>query len=331
MKKKLLGFTAAALMLTMSTGITAFAGTWKEDSLGRYYENEDGTRPVYAGWFTDPADGAVYAMDPDGYTMPNSNMGSFRTDDMGRRIEKTEADLKREAERKALLAKRPSPAKKQAAAELAADAVEKQNSRAAKGTLRPTYQAEMEAFMNKILMDVQDKRQENTIKTAGTEDNTEITYGFQNPDGYVFISSTLWKTAKETSINYKEQAFEMYYHFDSAMAEIELYNEAYNQLTVAALGETKGPAVLETIQVERNKGNNNFTETGKTDSGNTYTVKYSNGLVSLSVVCSEVDPAAAEAEAEAKPEEAPAPQEQAPTSTVLVAGTSRNNAEETAN
>ena len=122
MRKKILGFTAAAFVLTMSTGITAFAGSWKEDAIGRYYENDDGSRPVYAGWFTDPADGAVYAMDPDGYTMPNSNMGSFRTDDMGRRIDKTEEDLKRENERKAELAKRPSPAKKQAAADIAADA-----------------------------------------------------------------------------------------------------------------------------------------------------------------------------------------------------------------
>ena len=104
MRKKILGFTAAAFVLTMSTGITAFAGSWKEDAIGRYYENDDGSRPVYAGWFTDPADGAVYAMDPDGYTMPNSNMGSFRTDDMGRRIDKTEEDLKRENERKAELA-----------------------------------------------------------------------------------------------------------------------------------------------------------------------------------------------------------------------------------
>ena len=72
MRKKILGFTAAAFVLTMSTGITAFAGSWKEDAIGRYYENDDGSRPVYAGWFIDPADGAVYAMDPDGYTMPNS-------------------------------------------------------------------------------------------------------------------------------------------------------------------------------------------------------------------------------------------------------------------
>ena len=38
MKKKLLGVTAAAFVLTLSTGITAFAGSWKEDALGRYRE-----------------------------------------------------------------------------------------------------------------------------------------------------------------------------------------------------------------------------------------------------------------------------------------------------
>lgn len=322
MRKKILGFTAAAFVLTMSTGITAFAGSWKEDAIGRYYENDDGSRPVYAGWFTDPADGAVYAMDPDGYTMPNSNMGSFRTDDMGRRIDKTEEDLKRENERKAELAKRPSPAKKQAAADIAADAATAGTSRAATGTLRSTFQAEMEAFMNKILLQVQDKRTETTIRTAGTENNTEITYGFQNPDGYVFITSSIWKTSKSTAANYKEQAFEMSYHFDSAVADIEAYNEAYNQLMVAALGETTGPAVLDYIQTERNSGHTSFDKTGATDSGNTYTVKYRDGLVSLAIVCSEVDPTASSAQEQAAEEAAQeAPQEQAPASSVILAGT----------
>ena len=38
MKKKLLGVTAAAFVLTLSTGITAFAGSWKEVSCRNYAE-----------------------------------------------------------------------------------------------------------------------------------------------------------------------------------------------------------------------------------------------------------------------------------------------------
>ena len=53
---------------------------------------------------------------------------------------------------------------------------------------------------------------------------------------------------------------------------------------VAALGETTGPAVLDYIQTERNSGHTSFDKTGATDSGNTYTVKYRDGLVSLAIL-----------------------------------------------
>ena len=113
----------------------------------------------------------------------------------------------------------------------------------------------------------------------------------------------------------------MAYHFDSAIADIEAYNEAYNQLMVAALGETTGPAVLDYIQTERNSGHTSFDKTGATDSGNTYTVKYRDGLVSLAVVCSEVDPTASSAQEQAAEEAAQeAPQEETPVSSVIVAG-----------
>ena len=59
MKKRFLSMAAVALALSISTGMTAFAGSWKSDENGKYYENDDGSRPVYAGWFTDPDDGAM--------------------------------------------------------------------------------------------------------------------------------------------------------------------------------------------------------------------------------------------------------------------------------
>lgn len=320
MRKKFLAITVFAAALTLATGITAFAGTWKEDALGRYYENDDGSRPVYAGWFTDPADGAVYGMDPDGYVMANSEMGSYRTDDLGRRIEKTEADLQREAERKAELATRPSPAKKAAAADVAAAAAK--SATAASSTTRSSYQAEMKVFMDKILVDTKTKRTDTSILADGSEDNTEVTYGFKNPDGYRFISATIWKTAKTNGVNYKEQAFDLSYHFDAASSDMNIYNDAYNSLVIAALGDTAGAAALDYVQSERNNGSTSFDHTGTTDTGNTYKVTYRNNLVTFSIICSEVDPTAT-TEAEDTQEEAAAEtavEDTTPVSTTIVAG-----------
>lgn len=326
MRKRLFGITVLAAALTLATGITAFAGTWKEDALGKYYENDDGSRPVYAGWFTDPADGAVYGMDPDGYVMVNSDMGSFRTDDQGRRIDKTEADLQREAERKAELASRPSPAKAAAAADVAAAAAK--SSTAASSTIRSSYQAEMKVFMDTILNDAKAKRTDKTILADGSEDNTEVTYGFKNPDGYRFISASIWKTARTTGVNYKEQAFDLSYHFDAASSDADrgIYDDAYNRLVIAALGDTAGAAALDYVQTERNNGNTSFNQTGNTDSGNTYTITYRNNLVSFSVICSGVD-ATANTEAESTEDtaaEETTVEDTTPVSNTIVAGSSQN-------
>lgn len=327
MRKKLLGITLFAAVLTLSTGITAFAGSWKEDALGKYYENDDGTRPVYAGWFTDPADGVVYGMDPDGYVMINSDMGSYRTDDSGRRIELTEEDIKKDLERKAVLATRPSPAKKAAAADVAATAAKAATT--ASSTTRSSYQAEMTVFMEKYFNDVKAKRTDATIQVDGSEDNTELTYGFKNPDGYRFISSTIWKGAKATSVNYKDYAFEMSYHFDAAASDTDrtLYDSAYNQMTIAALGETEGAAVLEYVQSERTNGSTSFDRSGNTDTGNSYKLTYSNNLVTIYVTCSEVEPvdetaAAAESTGDTTTDTA-AEAEATASTTVLVAGQSQ--------
>ncbi len=331
MRKKLLGITVFAAALTLSTGITAFAGTWKEDALGKYYENDDGSRPVYAGWFTDPADGVVYGMDPDGYLMINSDMGSYRTDDQGRRVEPTEADLQRAAERKAELATRPSPAKKHAAAEVAADAAK--SAAAASSTTRSSYQAEMKVFMEKLFTEAKTKRTDTTVQVDGSEDNTEVTYGFKNPDGYRFISSTIWKSAKATAVNYKDYAFEMSYHFDSAAKDMSLYDNVYNQLAIAALGETEGPAVLDYVQTERNNGSSSFDRTGSTDTGNTYKLTYRNGLVNINVTCSEVVPQSedtADTEAAEAPEaDSAAADTTVSTTSVIVAGQAAQTQDDT--
>ena len=75
-------------------------------------------------------------------------------------------------------------------------------------------------------------------------------------------------------------------------------------------------------RTERNSGHTSFDKTGATDSGNTYTLKYRDGLVSLAIVCSEVDPTASSAQEQAAEEAAQeAPQEQTPASSVILAGT----------
>lgn len=325
MRKRILMLTAVTAALTLSTGITAFAGTWKEDSWGRYYENDDGTRPVYGGWFTDPADGGVYAMDPDGYVMRNSEMGSFRTDDNGRRIEKTEAELQAEAERRAYLATRPSPAKSQAAADVAADAVKAGTTEYATGTMRTTYQAEMEQFSFQIIKEALDKRTNTTILPAEQKDNLEIMYGLTNPDGYQFLTTIIWRNGNTSSTEYKEHAYEMSYHFDSASFDTGNYDEAYRKLVVAALGTNAGQAEVDAIQAERENGVTSFNHNGTTDTGNSYQVKYLNNLVTIYVTVSGVDPTASTETAEEAPAEETAEtpaEETVVTSSVIVAGQS---------
>lgn len=321
MKKRFLSMAAVAFALSLSTGMTAFAGTWKSDENGKYYENDDGSRPVYAGWFTDPADGAMYYMDPDGYAMTGTKVEGYRLDDDGRRIEKTEEDLQREAARKAELASRPTPARKAAAAEIAADSAK--NNTAAASTGRTAYQAEMKVFMDKYFIEA-GKACTNTDITGTTdEDNTEVTYAFKTSDGYHFLEATEWLSVKASSTNYKPQAFDIMYNYNSMGGEeAEIFGNAFRQMVIAAVGENEGQAVIDAITEARNAGTTSFNRSGNTDPGNTYTLTYSNGTATLSVTCTEQDSIAAEAE-EAKEEAAEASETaQTTTSSVLVAGQS---------
>ncbi|WP_432626480.1 hypothetical protein [Brotaphodocola sp.] len=328
MKKRFLSMAAVAFALSISTGMTAFAGSWKSDENGKYYENDNGSRPVYAGWFTDPADGVMYYMDPDGYAMTNTKVEGYRLDDEGRRIEKTEEEIQREAARKAELASRPSPAKKAAAAEVAADAAK--NAVAATTTGRTSYQSEMKVFMDKYFIEA-GKACTNTDITGTTdEDNTEITYAFKTSDGYHFLEATEWLSVKASSTNYKPQAFDLFYNFNAMGGEeATIFGNAFNQMVIAAVGETEGQAVIDAINEARNAGTATFNRSGNTDAGNTYTLTYNNGSATLSVTCSEQDSIAAEAEQAKEEAEAAAETaaEQTTTSSVLVAGQSASSAE----
>ena len=94
----------------------------------------------------------------------------------------------------------------------------------------------------------------------------------------------MWNSAKD-----KANAVDLTYIYDAAPeADRELYNTAYEQSVVAALGETEGKAVTDYVQGQREQGETNLTREGKTDSGNSYSLTYKNNKIQISVTCSEV-------------------------------------------
>ncbi len=330
MKKKLLGFGVLTAALTLATGITAFAAGWKQDTNGWYYEYDNGNWAT-CGWFTDPADNAMYYLDPDGYMMSGTTVEGFKLGDDGRRIEKTEEDIQREKERKARLASRPSPNKEMAAAELAADAAKTAVS--ASSTLRLSYQSEMKTFMDKHYIEAfkaMNELESESVDRSVVEDNIETTYRFQAGGGPV-VEACLWKMSNEQSLNYKPEAIIMTYNRNllGDANEIAVFENLFKNMNIASLGETEGQAVTDFYNAEVAAGNSRFDRTGTTDTGNSYTLAYRSGKVTISVVCSEyVAPAeGAENTEAAQTQEAAAPAEEVVTSKVIVAGAA---AEETA-
>ena len=67
--KKLVTVLLAGL-LALSVGTTGFAGEWKKDSVGWWYQNSDGTYQKN-GWFQD-TDGKYYYFNPAGYMLANT-------------------------------------------------------------------------------------------------------------------------------------------------------------------------------------------------------------------------------------------------------------------
>ncbi len=334
MKKKLIGFGVLTAALTLATGITAFAAGWKQDTNGWYYEYDNGNWAV-CGWFTDPADGAMYYLDPDGYMMSGTTVEGFKLGDDGRRIEKTEEDIQREKERKQRIASKPSPNKEMAAAELAADAAKKGT--AATSTLRLSYQSEMKTFMDKHYIETFKALSEidsESVERSVVEDNLETTYRFQASGGPV-VEACLWKMSNENSLNYKPEAVIMSYNRNllADANDIAIFETLFQNMNIAALGETEGQAVTDYYYAEVAAGNTRFDRTGATDTGNTYTLAYRSGKVTISVVCSEYVAPAEGAEntdaAQTENTEA-APVEEAAVSRVLVAGAGKAAVEETA-
>lgn len=329
MKKKLLGITALTAALTLSTGITAFAAGWVQDSNGWGYQRDNGT--WYSGcWFTDPATGLQYYFDPDGYMMTETRVEGFWLDANGVKHEKTEAELEAEAARAQRVASRPSPAKKQAAATEAAKAAKTATSAAT--TTRLSYQAEMKVFMDNVFIKaIQDDRKLENYTAVGdtVENNLETTYSFSS-NGTVFFISSLGLNSNPTSASYTPYAIEFTYNRNvlSMAEEAEIFNSNYKDFVIAALGATEGEAVYNRVMSEELGNGASFDQNGTTDTGNSYELTYRNGAITIKVTCSEIDPSAEQNQEAAQEEEAAPAEETAVTSSVITVGQASAQAEE---
>lgn len=283
MKRKLLGITVITAALAISASMTAFAG-WVQDTNGWAWQNDNGSWRG-AGWFTDPADGSIYYLDPDGYMMTDTHVEGYRLGPDGRRIEKTAEDIQKEAERKQREASRPSPSKELAAADLAAQAAKTSN--VAVSTARLSYQAEMKKLMDTIFIDAR-KTLDNSIAGSTTEDNLETTYRY-SLNGRHSIVCSLWKVSNEKSYNYVANALDLSYDRNAVSdeAQVQILDNTVRRLMVASLGENTGNTLLDNIFAENVAGNSVFEWSGNTDSGNYYTMKCNNGVISIKVTCSE--------------------------------------------
>ena len=55
-------------LMTLSTSLSAFAGSWEEDAKGWWYKNDDGSYPR-STWFTYPTTGKQYYFNENGYLL----------------------------------------------------------------------------------------------------------------------------------------------------------------------------------------------------------------------------------------------------------------------
>ena len=74
------------VFLMLGGGITSFAGEWKSDSIGYWYEKEDGNY-IVSDWFMD--DGKYYYFNGDGYMMSNAWIGNYYVGEDGAMLTNT--------------------------------------------------------------------------------------------------------------------------------------------------------------------------------------------------------------------------------------------------
>lgn len=287
MKKKLIGVSLVTAALAISASMTAFAAGWTQDTNGWSYQRDNGSW-VGCGWFTDPADGAIYYIDPDGYMMTDTHIEGFRLGPDGRRVEKTAEEIQKEAEKKQRDATKASPSKDHSAADLAVDSAKATN--IASSTKRIPYQAEMKTLMDVVFLDTLKnlKAMESPVTGSTTEDNLETTYRFSLNGNHSIVSS-LWKASNKKSASYVPNALTLMYNRNAVSEEshVTLLDTTFRRLLVAALGENTGNALFDNILAENAKGNHQFEWTGNSDSSNYYSVTCNNGTITLELTCSE--------------------------------------------
>lgn len=333
MKKRMIGITALAAVMTAATGMTAFAAGWKQDTHGWYYEYDNGAWAP-CGWFTDPETKNIYYLDPDGYMMSGTRMEGYWLDDSGVRHEKTEAEKEAEAKRKERVASRPNPGKEQVAADNAAKAAK--TATTAVGTKRLVYQHEIDAFSNRFYTETAKALGTSSLGGRTTRNNLETTLKFVSHDNDVLVSR-MPLVATEKSANYVPYAWEFIYNRNvlNDEREINAMNGVFKNLLIAGLGETQGNAVYERVMAEPVGQGGRFELSGNTDTGNSYSLNYAYERMTLQVICSEYDPEAEAAAAKAAEEAAAkaaeeAAQEAANTTSVITAGAGQSSQPETA-
>lgn len=284
MKKRALVIAAAAAAMTLSTGITAFAAGWVTETTPygdqQKYVYDDGNWPS-GNWFTDPETQLVYFLDPDGYRMTETTVEGYWLDADGVRQEKSQEQIDRENREKAAKSAKATPGKSVAAAKVAATDAKEKN--AAVSTVRRSYIAELKVIINKITRSLTEARTDSSVEVLTTEDTLEVSRTFRSSNSVEFYKFSMWNSAKQ-----KANSVDLVYIYDAAPeADRELYNTAYEQSVVAALGETEGKAVTDYVQGQREQGVTKLTREGLTDSGNSYSLTYNNNKIQISVTCSE--------------------------------------------
>ena len=327
MRKKAFGIAAVAAAMTLSTGITAVAAGWVTETTPygeqQKYIDDNGNWPA-AKWFTDPETNLTYFLDPDGYRMKDTMVEGYKLDADGVRQDKSEEQLLKEAQEKVKKEGKNNPGKAVTAAKTAAS--EAKENTAAVSTVRRSYISELKVLINKVTRDISNTRTDDSVQILTTEDNLEVSRTFRGSDGVEFYKFSMWNSAKD-----KANAVDMTYIYDAAPeADRELYNTAYEQSVVAALGNTEGKAVTDYVQGQREQGVTNLTREGNTDSGNSYSLTYKNNKVQISVTCSEVVPADENAEAETAATEENTSEAQTETTTTTKTITAGENQAETA-
>ncbi|MCC8127234.1 MAG: hypothetical protein LIO92_07540, partial [Clostridiales bacterium] len=289
MKKILFEITTLATVLSVSAGITSFAG-WVLDETGQYmWQLDSGTGYVYAGWVTDPETGYQYYMDPDGHIMTNTRVDGYWLDDQGIKHEKTEAEIQAEEAREARQAAKPSPSKVTNAVNELATAAKSATS--AVSTTRRSFQAEMYTFTDTAFAAIKKSLETdgNTSFTGGTTKNNLTNKFYYNMDnGTEIISSDMPKAAANTDAYY-EYALEIHYNRNLVHdGSAPYFDSGFQTMVIAALGEEAGTEVYEQVMAAEVGSDTSFTLSGLTATGNSYTARYSTNNAYIQVTCSEI-------------------------------------------